>query len=509
MIMKKVLILILTCFAFFACDDYLDVKPKSRIEASDLFSTVDGFQDALTGCYLNMTTPQTYGKDLSWKLLEFMGHTYSATSSSGTEYDLIQKFEWDNSIIRPIFEDIWLGQYNTIANVNKLLSALDENKSVISEEEYQMFKGEALAIRAYCYLDILRLFGHNTFKNQDNLQNLAAPFVEKYSKELTQQDTYENVYEILISDLDDAIEYLKYDSYYPFEIERDESYKVISNNVFWSGTSSFSRKMRFNYVAVCALKARALMWKGDVAEANTAAQFAIKAIEAAETKGFFKFSKNNSYLSKTDDLTNVGEILCGLHIQSLETYMENAYETHINGTWNPVELRISNDVINEIYDITGSGEGLSDVRAINQIIDHPSEDDFSYCIKLRTYDRDRDYLHYDNRVPLVRLAESYLIYAECQLLIGEKAEAIKTMNFLKEIKKIQPDFYLEDDLEIEKVDEAIIKEYRKEFIQEGQLWYLYKRRYLNKLPNSGVEFDPEATYVIPYPQSEIEIGKRK
>lgn len=60
--MKKVLILILTCFAFFACDDYLDVKPKSRIEASDLFSTVDGFQDALTGCYLNMTTPKLMGK---------------------------------------------------------------------------------------------------------------------------------------------------------------------------------------------------------------------------------------------------------------------------------------------------------------------------------------------------------------------------------------------------------------------------------------------------------------
>ena len=49
-----------------ACNDWLDVSPKTEIKAKDNFSSEQGFKDALTGCYLTMTSSSLYGKELTF-----------------------------------------------------------------------------------------------------------------------------------------------------------------------------------------------------------------------------------------------------------------------------------------------------------------------------------------------------------------------------------------------------------------------------------------------------------
>ena len=66
--MKKLInkSIILSLFlALTACNDWLNVSPKTDMKAEDLFSTEAGFRDALIGVYALMATDNLYGKNLS------------------------------------------------------------------------------------------------------------------------------------------------------------------------------------------------------------------------------------------------------------------------------------------------------------------------------------------------------------------------------------------------------------------------------------------------------------
>ena len=67
--MKKLInkSIILSLFlALTACNDWLNVSPKTDMKAEDLFSTEAGFRDALIGVYALMATDNLYGKNLSF-----------------------------------------------------------------------------------------------------------------------------------------------------------------------------------------------------------------------------------------------------------------------------------------------------------------------------------------------------------------------------------------------------------------------------------------------------------
>ena len=49
-----------------ACNDWFDVSPKTEIKAKDNFSSEQGFKDALTGCYLTMTSSSLSVCSMYW-----------------------------------------------------------------------------------------------------------------------------------------------------------------------------------------------------------------------------------------------------------------------------------------------------------------------------------------------------------------------------------------------------------------------------------------------------------
>src|SRR3712207_9117789 len=58
-----------------------------------------------------------------------------------------------------LFRSIWLSMYNTIVNDNLLLSKFDDHSAtLLSKEVADLMHGEALALRAYMYFDLLRMF---------------------------------------------------------------------------------------------------------------------------------------------------------------------------------------------------------------------------------------------------------------------------------------------------------------------------------------------------------------
>lgn len=115
-------------------------------------------------------------------------------------------------------------------------------------------------------------------------------------------------------------------------------------------------------------------------------------------------------------------------------------------------------------------------------------------------------------MPLIRLPEMYYIAAECYIT-GPDKDLGEARRLLQEVRKARAVY---DELDAT-LDEAglmaeLEKEYRKEFICEGVVFYFYKRLGYEKLPRqsdvmSGTAVVGDAVYMLPYPDFEKQSGR--
>ena len=107
--------------------------------------------------------------------------------------------------------------------------------------------------------------------------------------------------------------------------------------------------------------------------------------------------------------------------------------------------------------------------------------------------------NYGNIIPLISTPEMYYICAEVYAEQGDLVRAIDYLNIVRRARGITED--LKKTLNKTEVKNEILKEYRKEFVSLGQLFYFYKRWGVSEIVgNSSPMTDSE--YVIPYPDSE-------
>ena len=99
----------------------------------------------------------------------------------------------------------------------------------------------------------------------------------------------------------------------------------------------------------------------------------------------------------------------------------------------------------------------------------------------------------------------YLIAAEC---VTSKKDALVYLNTLRHNRGFDESNDLtEDEVTNDMLQGIIGKEYRKEFIGEGQWFFYCKRMDEALLPNVTVPFSKEF-YVLPIPDAELEYGNR-
>ncbi|MCK9305169.1 MAG: RagB/SusD family nutrient uptake outer membrane protein [Bacteroidales bacterium] len=101
-------------------------------------------------------------------------------------------------------------------------------------------------------------------------------------------------------------------------------------------------------------------------------------------------------------------------------------------------------------------------------------------------------------IPVLKISEAYLIAAECTL----ESDPQKSLDYLNELRVnrgLNPLTLTAD------IAEEIHKEYRKEFLCEGQMFYYYKRKGYQYIPYWGSEAGNNI-YVFPIPDGEIEFN---
>ena len=97
---RKIIIPILAGFLFASCNSWLDIKPKLEIDREEIYSTENGFKDALAGCYANLKHDDLYGKTLTYDALEYMAQHWEAPAGA---MSAVRKFNYEDEHVKSIF----------------------------------------------------------------------------------------------------------------------------------------------------------------------------------------------------------------------------------------------------------------------------------------------------------------------------------------------------------------------------------------------------------------------
>ena len=158
--MKLHVIIYLSLLLFLGsgCSDFLDVQPKDKQSEEQLFATRGGFYTAVNGIYNKLASSSLYGKNLTYEMIDILAFRYTPLSVN-KYYTALVKPDYTDETVEANLSNIWSSAYSTILNCNVLLKNLKISTGVLNEQEKKVLTGEALALRAFLHLDMLRLFG--------------------------------------------------------------------------------------------------------------------------------------------------------------------------------------------------------------------------------------------------------------------------------------------------------------------------------------------------------------
>lgn len=493
--MKKFIVYSICLFTltFVSCESWFDVKPADRISGRALFETREGFVKALNGIYTGLNNRSIYGREMTAGVLDIMAQYYS--SNSNFHNALIQyNYEYDGSpSVKTTFDNIWSTNYNLIVNLNIIIEKCDENKSVLNGIWYDLIKGEALAMRAFLHLDLLRIYGPTYSIDPDGLY---IPYVTQSDQSVSPLFSSKDIKEFLLADLTNAIALLK------------ESDPIIDSGVMASDggdedNSLRYRQFRMNYYAARALLARTYLWFDDKVNAYTTAKELLN--EIGET--VFPFVSIDAATQSTNpDRVFSSEVMFATYDNNRSSSVFDYYfspTASYSGSFGENYLPMS-----YIGNVKWSGR-------ISQLFVTESDIRYKAWFESYTPPNNNTELHYFTKyqgsssnqplsmymIPLIRISEVYLIVAECATNLEE------SQSYFNRIRTARFAF----DLEATNQDELMSNiewEYRREFLGEGQMFYFYKRRGQQAIPAGDYPQITEvlqmskAQYVVPMPDSE-------
>lgn len=518
----SILIVVLSVITMSSCKKWLDISSSTEIVSEQQFSDITGFRDAVVGVYVKMAKPELYSKEMTWRTVEFLSQQYAVVAGAP---DLnVPKYTWTTSPLPSRREGLWLNAYNAIANINQILKYHESNRSVFGQYPISdsLIKGEMLGLRAFLHFDLMRLFGKGNLGNRTDLGSaLTIPYVTTFTKNPTPQRTYTETIAMLRKDVEEAIKYLECDPLSRLRTGVNYWAKEAAGNFIStvvSGTSSPNRKMRMNYWAAKALYARILMWEGTAESKAKALTVAQEVMGANQSNGLgtgagaiYSWVTSSAIVTSnwfTSDLSFVNEQLFTLQVENFMS-IQRISPTDARNWFNSTSPNNQYSVVylSDARKKNVFEEGLRDIdwRATRCLI---SEGPSNWTIA-KFYNTQDLVSSFNKRMPLIRISEMYYIAAECFLEPGagyDRAKAVACLNKVRNQRNIPSNFDLDAAiLTDEQIRDEIKKEYMKEFVGEGQLFFYYKRLGLKQILDYAGEMT-DLEYQMPMPESEITNG---
>ena len=456
--------LLLCCIT--ACNDWLEVAPQAEKEEAEMFEKEVGFRNVLIGAYIRMKSNNLYGEDLTYGSIEMLAQHWTNTDDLGK---YLKAYNYEQSVVETKINSFYGNLYKVIADVNGLLNNIDARKEMFEGNNFEIIKGEALAIRAFCHFDVLRLFG----PIPTNLpEGTILPYVTTVSIVPNRLVSYNDFTTKLLADLDEAERCLEgNDPILTASIKELSTLEVAQDDNFLC-----DRQMRMNYYAVCALKARVQLWLGNK---NEALKYAQKVIDAKDPNGNVMFR-----LGSATDCANGDLIFSSEHIFNLNVYNLSDFKISAANTFYTNSTALKYFWASETTDIRRG-------KMWKEVYDNYW---WTYYYYMTKYTQATNMpVWAKNSIPLFRLAEMYLIAMECG--------SIKNANDLYKEVCIARDITPVTFGSTEELSETLILEYNREFYGEGQAFYAYKRLGRSKIFGTST-VGSALIYVLPLPKAE-------
>lgn len=173
-----------------SCQDWLDMPSESKADSGSVFETVGRAEMATVGSYTYLHT-----QELGYQLLE--GTDEAASTESNSKYD-VSNYNFTN--LSGMLNNTYTTMYKAIEYSNVCI----KNLPLMSVSESEQAKvnallGEALAIRAYAYWNIVRYYGDVPFTT------IPTSDATTFSSSRTSRDV---IYDQCVEDLQRAVELL-------------------------------------------------------------------------------------------------------------------------------------------------------------------------------------------------------------------------------------------------------------------------------------------------------------
>ncbi len=268
--MKNIYIIIGLLFSLTACNNWLDVELDNKVDDDKLFSTQEGFQEALAGIYSRMSKPAMYGAGLTMEYIDVLSQYYSANST----YEYWVKYDYKNSGTKSTIASMWNSLYSNISQANCILEWADKNAGVFTGETRNQVRGEALALRAFLHFDLYRLFAPDVKRAP---KSEGIPYNKQFGVSLPPMYTTEEVLQLIIDDLLEAEECLKNDpikDVIPYAIRTSTPQGDIVDKAAKDEADKYIA--RVNLYAVKAMLARAYQARGEYDKAVAKAKEVIE-----------------------------------------------------------------------------------------------------------------------------------------------------------------------------------------------------------------------------------------
>lgn len=202
-ITKKILFLgaALAMLSLGACKNWVADAPQPlAVDENEVFSSEKGFREALNAVYSQMGDEDLYGKELTLGVLSLAGRNYDNITAGKTPplYYNSAILELSNPAVKIYTARVWNKVYFAIANLNNLLDNIETRKSIFTGDNYNLFKGEALGMRAFLHFELLRLFS-TTDKSSEGI-----PYVTKITIDNVPSGTVIDTWNSCFADLQQA-----------------------------------------------------------------------------------------------------------------------------------------------------------------------------------------------------------------------------------------------------------------------------------------------------------------
>lgn len=210
--MKNIIRILVFSFVYMTClpsctDGLLDTKPSDSIDAGTVFATTKSADAAMNGIYRAMTrryrnSQGHSGYPAHMLIMDILGDDMVLSTTSNGWHRGEQQWVSHRSETgtMPAFGyDLF---YRLIANANNIIAGIDnaEGPSV----DRNRIKGEALAIRALSYFNLVQMYGKRYDSTKKPNNDLGVSLVLVPTQEGLPRATVEEIYTQINKDLADA-----------------------------------------------------------------------------------------------------------------------------------------------------------------------------------------------------------------------------------------------------------------------------------------------------------------